>query len=69
MHSLDDEEVPFGLALQLVRGIASPDTSLVLLKSSSHAMDGEDDLRTMKSMISEVISTKGDFDLRSPASG
>jgi hypothetical protein len=71
MHSLADEEVPYTLALQLVETVASTDASVVLLKGSSHAMDRETDLLTMKSMIAEVITDPHDraFDLRSPASG
>lgn len=71
VHSLQDEEVPYQLAVQLIEKIASSDASLVLMKgSSSHAMEGEQEFRTMRSMINEVLDAfKGDFDLRSPASG
>jgi hypothetical protein len=50
MHALDDEEVPYTLALQLIKRIASADASVVLIKASSHAMDQEADFKTMRSM-------------------
>jgi len=71
IHALHDEEVPFSLALQLVENIQSADASVVLLKTSTHAMEGEDDMRTTRSMILEVMSAckEGDYDLTSPGSG
>lgn len=70
IHGLLDEEVPHTLALQLVDNVASSDASVVLLKQSTHSMDTEQDFKTMRSMILEVLTAfKGDFDLRSPGSG
>lgn len=70
VHAMDDEEVPFQLALKLVDNCASNDASVVLVKGSSHSMDREQDFKTMRSMIVEVIEAfKGEFDLRSPGSG
>lgn len=47
---LQDEEVPYSLALQLVNNVASTDASVVLLKKSNHAMESERDMKTMRSM-------------------
>lgn len=70
IHAMQDEEVPYSLALQLADNVASQDVSVVLLKTSSHAMEGENDMTTIRSMIIEVMSAfKGDFDLTSPGSG
>lgn len=70
IHGLSDEEVPMNLALKLLENCASRDSALTLLKSSTHAMEDEQDMKTMRSMILEVMTNyKGDFDLRSPGSG
>ena len=70
VHSLNDEEVPFALALKLAENCASTDTSVCLVKGSSHALDREADMNTMRHMIWEVLDAfKGEFDLRSPGSG
>ena len=70
VHSLNDEEVPFALALKLAENCASMDTSVCLVKGSSHALDRETDMNTMRHMIWEVLDAfKGEFDLRSPGSG
>lgn len=69
IHGLADEEVPFTLALKLIDNLASKDASVVLLKDALHAMDSESDLKTMRSMLAEVLESFGDFDLRSPGSG
>ena len=70
IHGLSDEEVPMELALKLLANCASRDTALTLIKSSTHAMEDEQDMKTMRSMILEVMTNyQGDFDLRSPGSG
>jgi pimeloyl-ACP methyl ester carboxylesterase len=73
VHALQDEEVPFSLALRLIDCCNSKDASLVLMKGSSsgHAMEGEKEFRTMRAMILEVVeaSQERQFDLRSPGSG
>ena len=70
VHSLNDEEVPFALALKLAENCASTDTTVCLVKGSSHALDREADMNTMRHMIWEVLDAfKGEFDLRSPGSG
>lgn len=70
IHGLSDEEVPFSLAMQLIDSIESPDASILLSKNSDHAMDTERDMRAVRSLIMDVLTAfKGDFDLRSPASG
>ena len=70
IHGLSDEEVPMDLALKLLANCASRDSALTLLKSSTHAMEDEQDMKTMRSMILEVMTNyRGDFDLRSPGSG
>lgn len=55
MHALDDEEVPYTLALQLIKRIASADASVILIKASSHAMDQEADFKTMRSMYVHIL--------------
>jgi pimeloyl-ACP methyl ester carboxylesterase len=71
IHSLNDEEVPYKLALQLVENIQGTDASVTLLKNSRHSMESESDIKLMRSMISEVIEAyqQGGYDLRSPGSG
>lgn len=70
IHGLEDEEVPFQLALQLAENIVAEDVSVVLVKGSKHSMDAEADFKTMRSMIQEVIEVSSkEFDLRSPGSG
>jgi esterase/lipase len=70
VHALNDEEVPYALALKLAENCASTDTSVCLVKGSSHALDREVDMKTMRAMIIEVLDAfKGEFDLRSPGSG
>jgi len=54
VHSLDDEEVPYQLALKLVENCVSNDASVTLIKGSSHALDREQDMKTMRSAIIEV---------------
>jgi pimeloyl-ACP methyl ester carboxylesterase len=70
IHALYDEEVPFSMVQKLVDNISSEDASLVLIKGAQHAMEGEKEFRVMRTMIEEINNAfKGDFDLRSPASG
>ena len=70
VHSLNDEEVPYALALKLLENCASTDATVCLVKGSSHALDREVDMKTMRAMIIEVLDAfKGEFDLRSPGSG
>lgn len=71
IHAQKDEEVPFEMSLKLIENCASTDASLVLIKSSSHAMEAERDFKTMRNMIREVIeaSQGSRFDLTSPGSG
>jgi hypothetical protein len=70
VHALQDEEVPFDIALKLVKNLRTTDASCTLIKGASHALDGEEDMKTMRSMIVEIMSAfKGDFDLTSPGSG
>lgn len=70
IHGLKDEEVPYSYAMKLIDNCMYPDSSLVLLKSSTHSMDSEGDMKAMRSMILEVMTAfRGDFDLRSPGSG
>ena len=71
IHSITDEEVPFQLALKLVENCQGGDASVTLLKGSTHAMENERDMKTMRSMIVEVIEAyhEGGFDLSSPGSG
>ena len=70
IHGLQDEEVPYQLAMQLIDKCKTSDASLMLLKSSAHSMDSEGDMKAMRSMIIDVMNAfKGDFDLKSPASG
>jgi len=70
VHALDDEEVPFELALKLITNLKSRDASCTLIKGATHALDGEQDMKTMRSMIVEIMTAfKGDFDLTSPGSG
>lgn len=70
VHALDDEEVPFEIALKLVKNCRSNDASCTLIKGSSHALDGEQDMKTMRSMIVELLTAfRGDYDLTSPGSG
>jgi pimeloyl-ACP methyl ester carboxylesterase len=70
IHGLADEEVPISLAMKLLENTASSDSAITLLKSSTHAMENEQDMQTMRSMIIEVMTNyRGDFDLRSPGSG
>lgn len=70
IHAMYDEEVPYSFALKLIENCSSKDASLVLLKSSSHDLEGESEFYTMRSMILEVMTAfKGDFDLTSPGSG
>jgi hypothetical protein len=71
IHGISDEEVPYEFALKLAENLASKDTSVVLLKKATHAMDTEEDFRTMRSMIREIVDAlqQRDFDLRSPGSG
>eukprot|EP01038_Epipyxis_sp_PR26KG_P013172 gene13172-17648_t len=70
IHSLEDEEVPYQLALKLAESCASSDVSVMLVKGSSHAMEGDREFHIMRMMIKEVMDAfNGEFDLRSPASG
>lgn len=70
IHAMFDEEVPYSLVLKLVENISVKDVSVVLMKDASHAMEGEEEFKVMRSMIEEINTAfKGDFDLRSPASG
>ena len=71
IHSIDDEEVPYALALQLVQNCASQDASVTLIKGSTHSMEGLHDMAAMRNMVQEVLGAfkAGDFDLRSPGSG
>lgn len=70
VHALDDEEVPFSLALQLIKNLKSNDAHVTLIKGANHALDGEQEMKTMRSKIVEIMSAfKGDFDLTSPGSG
>jgi hypothetical protein len=52
VHAIKDEEVPYDFALKLVEKIESEDSSLVLIKGegSSHSMESELALSTMRSM-------------------
>ena len=71
IHGLMDEEVPYKLALQLSENCKSTDSTMVLLKGSTHSMESEKDMKTMRSMIIEVMDAykEGGYDLRSPGSG
>lgn len=70
IHGMKDEEIPYDVAIRIINNIASPNAAVELLKSSTHSMETETDMKAMRSMIDEVINAfKGDFDLRSPASG
>ena len=70
VHALNDEEVPKELALKLITNLKSADASCTLIKGASHALDGEQDMKTMRTMITEIMTAfKGDFDLTSPGSG
>lgn len=71
IHGLADEEVPYQLALQLAENCKTSDASVILLKGSSHYMESEKDMLTMRSMIVEVIEAfkEAGFDLTSPGSG
>jgi pimeloyl-ACP methyl ester carboxylesterase len=70
IHAIDDEEVPFSLALKLVANVKSSDASVVLLKSETHSLDSEAAHKTMRSMVTEVLTAyTGAFDLTSPGSG
>ena len=48
MHAVDDDEVPYEFAIKVMNAIASKDANVVLMKSSTHAMDNEADIHTMK---------------------
>lgn len=71
IHSIEDEEVPFELALKLANNCMGTDASVTLIKGSIHTMESEKDMRTMRSNIVEVIEAynEGGFDLKSPGSG
>lgn len=70
IHAINDEEVPYSLALKLIDNCASADASLLLIKGSTHSMEGQNDMTAMRDMLQEVLNAfKGDFDLRSPGSG
>jgi hypothetical protein len=70
IHAIADEEVPYTLALKLVENVRSTDASVVLLKSETHALESEAALKTMRSMVTEVLTAyTGSFDLTSPGSG
>lgn len=71
MHAIDDDEVPYVYALKIVNAITSLDANVVLLKRSTHSMDNEADIHTMRFLIEEVMTDARlrVFDLRSPASG
>jgi len=47
VHALHDEEVPKELALKLINNVKSQDASCTLIKGASHALDGEQDMKTM----------------------
>ena len=48
MHAIDDDEVPYDFALKVINAIASHDANVVLLKGSTHSMDHEADIHTMR---------------------
>jgi fermentation-respiration switch protein FrsA (DUF1100 family) len=71
IHALDDEEVPYSLALKLIENCASKDAAVTLIKGSSHSMESHSDMLSMRQMVREVLEASNGnvFDLRSPGSG
>lgn len=71
IHAIRDEEVPFELALKLVENCASTDAAVLLLKGSSHSMEDSQDMKAMRDMVRDVMTSAstGSFDLTSPGSG
>ena len=70
VHAMNDEEVPYDIAIKLAENCAARDASVCLVKGSSHALDRETDMQTMRHMIWEILDAfKGEYDLRSPGSG
>lgn len=70
VHALDDEEVPYELAIQLIHKCASPDASCTLIKGAQHSLDSEQDMKVMRESIMEILTAfRGDYDLTSPGSG
>lgn len=71
IHAQEDEEVPYAIALRLLERCSTKDASIVLIKSSSHAMEGVREFATMRFLISDILgaSRYNQFDLTSPGSG
>ena len=58
IHALNDEEVPYQLALDLADRLASTDVNVQLIKGegAAHAMEGELAFQAMRAMIADVRS-------------
>lgn len=71
LHAMYDEEVPYSFALRLTEICSTDDIALSLVKSASHEMDGEEEIKLMRSMIFDLMTVfrEGEYDLTSPASG
>jgi ribose 5-phosphate isomerase len=58
IHALNDEEVPFQMALDLADRLSSSDVHVQLIKGegAAHAMDDEVAFNSMRAMIADVRS-------------
>ena len=58
------------MALKLLENVKAADASITLMKDATHVMEGEEEFKYMRACITQIMNAfKGDYDLRSPASG